>query len=95
MTRIVAFPLALAISLALLAGAVAGVGWVMGHASYFHAFAGRGVAIAAAETVSIVVGLWLPLYFSGVFSRKKKKEEEPVRLTPLVRRSPVTGQREL
>jgi hypothetical protein len=83
------------ISLVLFAGAGAGVGWVMGHASYFHAFAGRGVAIAIAETTGIFVALWFPLFFCGIFASEKKKEEEPVRLTPLIRRSPVTGQREL
>jgi len=95
MARIAAFPAALVLSLALLAGAVAGVDWVMGHASYFHIFMGRRGAIIVAETTSIVMGLGFPLLVSGVFARKKKKEEEPVRLTPLVRRDSVTGRREL
>lgn len=96
MTRIVAFTLAFFISLALLAGAVAGAEWVMGYAPpYFHIFAGHEVAITIAETISIGMGLWFPLFFSGVFAPKKKKEDEPVRLTPLFRRSPVTGLREL
>jgi hypothetical protein len=95
MARIATFPLALIISLALFAGAVAGVDWVMGHASYVHLFAGRGAGISIAETTSIFMGVWLPLFFSDTFSQKKKEEEEPGCLTPLVRRDPVTGLREL
>ncbi len=95
MARIVAFPLALVISFALLAGAVAGVDWIMGHASYFRIFAGHRAAIVIAETTGGFVGLWVPLFFSGIFTQKKKKEEVPVRLTPLIRRSHVTGLREL
>ena len=74
MARIAAFSLAVVISFALLAGAVAGVDWVIGHASYFHAFVGRGSAVAIAETVSVAVAVWLPIYF-GIFAQKKKKEE--------------------
>jgi hypothetical protein len=94
MARIAAVPLALIVSLALLAGTVAGVDWVIGHASHLRIFERRGDALTIAETVGSIICIWFPLFFSGIFSQKNKKED-PVRLTPLVRRDPVTGRREL
>ncbi|MEI9932217.1 MAG: hypothetical protein WDM89_17155 [Rhizomicrobium sp.] len=88
--------MAVLISLTLLAGAIIGVDWTMGHASSVaRVFAGHRNAIIVGETIAAFVGLWLPLFFSGVFTKPKKKVEEIVRLTPLVRRDSLTGLREL
>jgi hypothetical protein len=95
MSRLVALPLAFAITFVLLAGTTAGVAWVMSHIpSFAQAAARHRSATGIATMISLYAAVWLPLLLSGIFA-KMTKTEEPMRLTPLIRRSPATGQREL
>jgi len=94
MIRIAAFALALLMAVTMLVVVPYGVDWAMAHSSFMRVFLGPRTAILIGEAIAIGMGLWLPIFF-GVFAQSKKQEEEPTRLTPLLRRSPETGQREL
>ena len=89
MSKLLGFVLALAFSLTLLTLAILGADWVakgfLNHprfvpSGWFSTFAGFG---------------GMALAFGALKHRRRNQAEQSVPLTPLIRRSPLTGLREL
>ncbi|HEX4860114.1 MAG TPA: hypothetical protein VFV07_02680 [Rhizomicrobium sp.] len=93
MTRLGAALFAGTISVLLFAGAIGLVDALLGSAAFWHVVGSRSfIGWSVAWNCFVMpFGVWFLIFRSG-----RTAKDEPLQpLTPLIRRSPVTGQREL